>query len=233
MSNIVKKVGSASALAALAKRAAAGRQVEVRYEEALVFVIDHSVSMMRRAPSSRSASHPSFESRMEAVQRSVLPQHKKCRPGRTRTGLVTFGEEGKMRAAIAKPHALVSEALSGVRPLGGTCLWRGLAVSRSMLARELPRPSVLRVVALSDGEDGEPTRAISEAQACGEAGVVVDSVWFGEEGDGGDDLLRRVSELTGGKFARCTDASELEEKFVQLEVEARGLLLGDGKKSGA
>jgi hypothetical protein len=81
-----------------------------------------------------------------------------------------------------------------------------------------------RIILCSDGQSSYPDKQIGQ---CQELGIPVDTIFIQGEGiyeEGGETLLRKISEETGGQFTTVDNAEDLSSVFAQLETTERLLL---------
>lgn len=103
---------------------------------------------------------------------------------------------------------------------GGTCF-------NTALEAALEDIETTRIILASDGESEYPE---TEIQRCIERCIPIDTVYIKTAGSNiGEDLLKRMSEETGGQFCTVDNAEALAAAFAELETSHR-LLLGYEEK---
>jgi hypothetical protein len=141
--------------------------------------------------------------------------------------LVAFAGSPVTSGPTEDPERL-RPAIAGLAPeFSGTNIWAAL---RSAIDAVDDAAGPRSLVLLSDGEtnSGPNGAAIlaGPVEDARRAGITIHTVLFG---DVGADLMRRIAEATGGRFATAGTPADLEEALVTAGHVGSGLLLGRGE----
>lgn len=207
-----------------------GDLVEVVPYETLVLLIDASGSMDEPLGFMKSK----MGATREAIDR-LLKSKEKARE-RDLVGVVTFGEECELVCEPSDDFTRLGRGVRGINPCGRTALFEGLEYTLELLAEA---NGLRRAILLSDGcptttGDGLVLELAYRARGLG---VVIDTVGVGGRTRGkkkisyDERLLRRISEITGGKFTPVNEVKALEEEFVMLSDSKKIPLLTAGQAS--
>jgi Mg-chelatase subunit ChlD len=203
-----------------------GDLVELVPHETLMLLIDASGSMEEslgfrtsKMRATREAIHKLLQSKQQAKERDLV-------------GLVTFGDECDLVSEPLDDFDLLKNCVKQLRPNGRTAMFEGLAYTLELLE---DASGLRRAILLSDGC---PTTTGSNlvlelAHKAKQMGVVIDTIGVGRSGNSthlsyDEPLLRRIAELTGGKFTPVGDVQVLEEEFLSLSESKKIPLLTDG-----
>jgi len=155
----------------------------------------------------------------EAILEFILAKEK-IDP-RDRTALVSFGGTPQKWFDFTNDKELVRRKVSELIADGGTPMGEGLSLCRTMF-NELKKKKIIsqpRIILLSDGQAnglGDPQKSIDEARALKELKVIIDTIGFGEGKDLDEELLKRIAEITGGKYLHVRDIYQLPKTYVKL-----------------
>lgn len=208
-----------------------GRSKHTTYSEGIdiMLVLDTSGSMQAQ----------DFEPKNRlAVAKEVVKEFIAKRP-EDRIGLVVFSADAVTQCPLTLDHALLSKLVDQV-DFGmlddGTAIGVALATACNRLRASHARSKV--IVLLTDGQNNagmvDPITAARVAASLGlkvytvgvgtrgRAPIPVDDPVFGRrlisvEVDIDEVTLRKIAELTGGKYFRATDRDELESIYAQID----------------
>jgi len=203
-----------------------GDLVELVPHETLVLLIDASGSMEEslgfrtsKMRATREAIGRLLESKQKAKERDLV-------------GLVTFGEECDLVSEPSDDFDRLSRQVAKIRPEGRTAMFEGLAYTLELLE---DAGGLRRTILLSDGC---PTTTggnlvLELAYKAKQMGVVIDTIGVGRDDPKhpisyDEPLLRRIADLTGGKFTPVGEVRVLEEEFLTLSEAKKIPLLTDG-----
>ena len=148
------------------------------------------------------------------------------------TAIISFDEDAHVLLDFTDSRKAARDQLDGlqVATQGGTCLYDALYQAVEMTST---KPSGLRaIVLLTDGVDikpgGQPcsARTIDDviALASSESGnVPVYAIGLGREID--EQGLKRITELSGGRYQHASDPSQLEEIFDRISDQLKSKYL--------
>ncbi|MFQ5510089.1 MAG: VWA domain-containing protein [Leptospirillia bacterium] len=192
-----------------------GDLVEVVPYETLVLLIDASGSMEEpmgfmtsKVKATRRAIDDLIDAKAKAKERDLL-------------GIVSFGEECELISEPSSDFALVKRRARSITPCGRTAMFEGLAYTLELLEEA---HGLRRTILLSDGcptttGDGLVLELALKAK---QMGVVIDTIGVGGAAAGrirityDETLLRRIAEITGGKFIHVEQVKALEDEFLML-----------------
>jgi Ca-activated chloride channel family protein len=157
-------------------------------------------------------------------------------PARIRVGVVTFSRRVQAVRAPSTDREEVRSVLAGLRARGSTAVGEGLAAALRLLDSEVRRgarrpPS--SVILLSDGETTSGRAPLPVAREAARRHITVSTVSVGTDAGvlelrGRDGTvrrrpvppdrttLRRIAELTGGRFSSAPDAERLKDVYERL-----------------
>jgi Ca-activated chloride channel family protein len=150
-------------------------------------------------------------------------------PAKFEVGLVTFNQVAQVQVAPTNDHALVTQAIEGIQPNGGTAIGEAIFASLNSLAAT-PQQSnstfpTARVVLMSDGATNAGRSNDSAAEAAAAAHVPVTTIAYGTDTGqitngfrtvdvpADKDALKRIADQTGGRFFQAASASQLREAY--------------------
>lgn len=205
-----------------------GDLIEVVPYETLVLLIDASGSM--------DESLGFMKSKMGATREAIarLIGSKARSKERDLVGLVTFGEECELVSEPTDDFDLLARRARGISTCGLTAMFEGLEYTLELLDEAA---GLRRAILLSDGcptttGDGLVLELAHKAKSMG---VVIDTIGVGggakQKISYDEALLRRISEITGGKFAPVSAVRALEEEFLALSDSKKIPLLTAGDSS--
>jgi uncharacterized protein with von Willebrand factor type A (vWA) domain len=146
--------------------------------------------------------------RIQAAATAIRHLMSASNPSETSYALVEFHSYASI--GIQRTTNYTAFHTHDFQPTGGTDFTNALQFALQT------NPS--RIIFLSDGEASRPDH---EVNLCHDRGVKIDTIFIGNPGDdygyGGEELLKWMSEMTGGVFKRCDDPTKLTEHFVMLE----------------
>ncbi|MDH4228932.1 MAG: VWA domain-containing protein [Nitrospirota bacterium] len=208
----------------------AGDLVEVVPYETLVLLIDASGSMDEPLGM--------FTSKMKATREAIrrLLRSKAHAREHDLVGLVSFGEECELLSAPSPDFLGLEAHATAINACGRTAMFEGLEYTLETLSTA---GGLKRVILLSDGC---PTSTGSDlvlelAFRAKLAGVVIDTVGVGRRESKksrisyDEALLRRIADITGGKFATVHEVKALESEFARLSECKKIPLLTAGNAS--
>lgn len=205
-----------------------GDLIEVVPYETLVLLIDASGSM--------DESLGFMKSKMSATSEAIgrLLNSKAKSKERDLVGLVTFGEECELVSEPTDDFDLLIRRSRGIATCGRTAMFEGLEYTLELLEESA---GLRRAILLSDGcptttGDGLVLELALKAKSMG---VVIDTIGVGggakQKISYDELLLRRISEITGGKFTPVSKVRALEEELVSLSDSKKIPLLTAGDAS--
>jgi len=190
----------------------------------IILALDTSGSMEARdlATSAMNAN------RLELSKR-VIAKFIDDRPN-DRIGLVVFGEEAFTHVPLTLDHSALQSVLSkvgiGLAGAQGTAIGSAVAVSAKRL-KDLDAPERL-IVLLTDGRNNSGrVSPMQAAQAAAALDMKVYTIGVGRQRramlgafDGGIDerMLTEIAEVTGGRYFRAQNSSDLAEVYEQINV---------------
>jgi Ca-activated chloride channel family protein len=135
-------------------------------------------------------------------------------------GLIAFSHEVRWLARPTADKGVVSRALAQLRAKGATAAWDALSAAMTVL----PATSRSLVVVFSDGEDTLSWLDAAQVRAqAARSNALVQVVGFSSAAESGDAAhigeLKRVAEITGGRFWLADSSARLGEAFRAI-VEA-------------
>lgn len=226
---LVKKGGDAlSKLRAQRENRERFESADAMAKEALVLVIDTSISMSE--PASPKSSRPT---RLQAVRDAAQDLIRAS--FQSRIAVLSFAEHYEDHTEGLVSRLKAEEALAHLHVRGGTLLNEALAGIEHVLDhREDP---VRRGIILTDGVDchgvgfDKADRDYIDSSSVmlrflKGAGIVVDCIGFGADAD--EERLKQISSATGGVYSHADDPGSLRREFLRLEAGVRGLLTGGG-----
>ena len=208
-----------------------GRSKHTTYSEGIdiMLVLDTSGSMQAQDFEPKNRLH---------VAREVMKEFISKRP-QDRIGLVVFAADAMTQCPLTLDHTLLSKLVDGV-DFGmlddGTAIGVGLATACNRLRTSTAKSKV--VVLLTDGQNNagmvDPATAARVAASLGlrvytigvgtrgRAPIPVDDPVFGRrlisvEVDIDEVTMRKIADLTGGKYFRATDTDELVSIYNQID----------------
>lgn len=208
-----------------------GRSRHTTYSEGIdiMLVLDTSGSMQAQDFEPKNRLH---------VAKEVLKEFISKRP-QDRIGLVVFAADAMTQCPLTLDHTLLAKLVDGV-DFGmlddGTAIGVGLATACNRLRTSQAKSKV--VVLLTDGQNNagmvDPATAARVASSLGlkvytigvgtrgRAPIPIDDPVFGRrlisvEVDIDEVTMRKIAELTGGKYFRATDTDELVAVYNQID----------------
>ncbi len=230
---LLRIVGMALFVFALARPQSGKKISEVLSEGIDIFmVIDTSGSM--KGLDFKLGGRPT--SRIDVVKQ-VATDFVKRRPG-DRLGIVVFGDEAFTQCPLTLDHGVVVDFLSQIRSgMAGesTAIGDGLGTAVNRMKNLKAKSKV--VILLTDGvnQTGRitPIKAAEIAQSfgirvytigAGSKGPIpfLQDTPFGpqyiyQEGDLDEDTLREIAKITGGRYYRATQTSELDQIYKEID----------------
>ncbi len=205
-----------------------GDLIEVVPYETLVLLIDASGSM--------DESLGFMKSKMSATSEAIgrLLNSKAKSKERDLVGLVTFGEECELVSEPTDDFDLLIRRSRSIATCGRTAMFEGLEYTLELLEESA---GLRRAILLSDGcptttGDG---LVLELAQKANSMGVVIDTIGVGggakQKISYDEQLLRRIAEITGGKFTPVSKVRALEDELVSLSDSKKIPLLTAGDPS--
>jgi Mg-chelatase subunit ChlD len=139
-----------------------------------------------------------------------------CDFSTTALAIETFGDEHAHRVAMMCVMPILLSTAMVIPAEGGTPLAPAMDYA-------LMTYSMTRAVCVSDGQPDSEQSAYDSAAMYREAGVPIDCVHIGNSSSG-EECLRRIAELTGGKFIKFTDIASFSKNFKMLTPAFYGQL---------
>ena len=133
-----------------------------------------------------------------------------------RIGLVTFSDDVQLESTLTKDKATIRSKINSLSSGGYTVLGDGIAAGVDELSSEGDPNSAKYIVLMTDGQ---PTKEIrySPKEAKNSAvrnEVTIHSVAFGYDAD--QNLLRSISNATGGKYFFAVTGQDLVASFAEI-----------------
>jgi Mg-chelatase subunit ChlD len=148
---------------------------------------------------------------LRLAARTFLEQ---CSTDDTAVSINTF--EPTLRIPLSLDHTVNAALCGGLVDTGGTPMGGAMY---QMLHEE----PITRGVLVSDGSPTDGELWHNAAEDYKQAGITIDTVHIGE-GSGGEEVLKTIAEMTGGKFIKFTDASAFGRSFKYLTPAYRAML---------
>ena len=137
-------------------------------------------------------------------------------PSGIKVGLVTFNSNEIVVTPAALEFTAVSEALSAVKPDGGTALYDGILSA----INSIDSGTTARIVVLTDGEDTDSEALPAEVvSAINNSKVSLDVVTVGDVTNG-IEILREFSQAGNGRLLQAADAVQLADVFTKVLASA-------------
>ncbi|MCA9839282.1 MAG: VWA domain-containing protein [Trueperaceae bacterium] len=139
-------------------------------------------------------------------------------PKSIKIGLATFSGGGVMNVPLTNDHDRVLEAINSLGTGGGFDFSYGLLTSLKALPEDLPEDGVPGAIVLfSHGHDRSGNNPVAIAEAAAERGIPIHTIGVGTHGNNfGEDILKVVAEISGGKYYPIFSAQDLEEAHKDL-----------------
>lgn len=131
-----------------------------------------------------------------------------CNMQDTAIAIETFGAEPEIRVALTCQQPLLIMTMMSIPAYGGTPM-------ADALDYVLASYSITRGVLVSDGQPDSEAAAYAIAEQYKAAEIPVDCVHIGHS-DGGERVMQRIAEMTGGKFIKFTDIASFAKNFKYL-----------------
>ena len=136
-----------------------------------------------------------------------------------RVGLVSFNDTATLNQPLTLSKTAVKSSISmlTVEPTGGTKIGHGIGNATKEFA-DNPRVAEKIEVLLTDGIDNPyyPSRPIEEATNAAAQDITIYTIGFGTGMTINETLLRRIANITGGKYYNTTVGSELITIFADI-----------------
>jgi Mg-chelatase subunit ChlD len=140
-----------------------------------------------------------------------------CDPSNTSLGLEAFeATKPHDQQPLTLEYVLIQSAVLGLQAHGGT------PMAEAMENVLLTQPAS-RCVLVSDGAPDSEPDAYTIASQYREARIPVDCVHIGHS-SGGEDCLKKIAEMTGGKYIKFSDINNLVGSFKYLSPAMYGIL---------
>ncbi len=147
------------------------------------------------------------------------------RPGQDKAAVMSFDSQATLAVTLSDHVSDLEAAVDRMRPGGGTALYDAVYLSSQELMKEQPRDKFRRaIIVLSDGEDSlsyySREQALEMAQ---KADLVIytisTNVLRGQTG--GDKVLKRFAEETGGDSFFPFKVEDMQQSFANIANELR------------
>lgn len=168
----------------------------------------------------------SVRDRFRFIQEAAIDFiHAAVRPGQDKAAVMSFDSQATLAVTLSDRISDMDSAVERMRPGGGTALYDAVYLSAQELMREQPRDKFRRaIVVLSDGEDSlsyySREQALEMAQ---KADLVIytisTNVLRGQTG--GDKVLKRFAEETGGDSFFPFKVEDMQQSFANIANELR------------
>src|SRR5689334_6955144 len=148
------------------------------------------------------------------------------RPGKDRALVVSFDTSPELVSGLTEDQVAVTKAIRDLRPGGGTALYDAIFFScRDKLMMDQPRDKFRRaIVVLSDGDDNQSRWTREQAlEMAHKADTVIYTISTNitRIETGGDKVLKRYAEETGGIAFFPFKAEDLGQSFENIANELR------------
>jgi Ca-activated chloride channel homolog len=140
--------------------------------------------------------------------------------------LFAFNQRVRMIAPIQDDWKRVSQQVKKLKPDGETALFDAVSVASEWLAQD-PRPARRVIILVTDGEENASKTTLDETVAqVLRAETTVYAVNVVEypvdtEAKGGVEILRRLSDATGGTYLRAAENGDIGHAFGRIQRELR------------
>jgi len=148
------------------------------------------------------------------------------RPGKDKAIVVSFDTSPQLVADLTDDQVAVTKAIRELRPGGGTALYDALYKTCRDQMLNLPEPGSVRraLILVSDGDDNYSRAQESDAiKMCQRANTIVYAIStnVSPSRDKGDDVLKDISEATGGQAFYPVKIEDVALGFRKIEQELR------------
>ncbi len=148
------------------------------------------------------------------------------RPGKDEAFVEGFDNTIDMTQNYTDNIDLLNTGISKLRPGGGTALYDSIyKTCRDQLLPLRSRQSVRRaLILMTDGDDDfSHARLIDAIQMCQRAATIIYAIStnFGPSKDRGDDVLKKLTDATGGRAFFPTQVEDIAVHFHSIEEELR------------
>lgn len=205
----------------------------------LIIVVDVSGSMnllIEDDPNMRIVGSSTVEGRSTTVVESEVPSRRmvavkvvqrlveRMEPT-DRMTLVGFDDQAHPLAKGLAPGRELDDAVRRLVDVGGggTCLGKAFGEVRKSLTRSTTGAETQRIVLLTDGEDGEPDKALTEAKQLGEE-FHLPIFAFGMGESRGNFLMDVCKTTLGGSFDNISNEREAEDCFHKFFTGQKNIL---------
>ena len=155
-------------------------------------------------------------SKMENLKTAVNSFTQACDFCTTSIAVESFGRSPEVSLPLVNNAGLVQLEVNQLAAEGGTPL-------ADAMERALNNIPMTRAVIVSDGQADRPDDCEAFAGQYAKAGIPCDCVHIGES-TAGEDLLKRIAELTGGIFMKFRESGNFAQAFKFLTPGFRALL---------
>lgn len=154
-------------------------------------------------------------SKMTNLKQAVNNFVDKCNAADTAIGIQTFGLDDEQTYPLTTSYMLVKITIDTLEAKGNTPLYKALT-------RIYEDMGITRAVLVSDGC---PTDSFGEGivEQYKQSYIPIDCVHIGDSG-GGEDVLKRIAEMTGGIYIKFTNVQALSNGLSYLTPNKRALL---------
>jgi len=194
--------------------------------------LPHRIALMLDSSGSMSGSAAAGEddyvtgglSKIERLREAVMHFLQSCDLSTTSLAIETFGADGNEHLVPqSTDYGLLMMSIMGLQSYGGTPMAQAMAYV-------LAHYAITRGIIVSDGQADSSTAALETVTQYAEAQVPIDCVHIGSASHG-EDLLRKIAELTGGMYIKFTNVSNFAKSFAYLTPAKRSeLMLHDGSE---
>ena len=139
-------------------------------------------------------------------------------PSSIKVGLATFSGGGVMHVPLTNDHDRVVDAIDSLNTGGGFDFSYGLLTALKALPEDLPADGVPGAIVLfTHGHDRSGNNPVAIAEAAAERGIPIHTIGVGTHGNNfGEDILKVVADVSGGKYYPIFSAQDLQEAHKDL-----------------
>lgn len=136
---------------------------------------------------------------------------------RDHVAVVTFGSITERLVDLTNDREMIKRSVARLTVGDATPMDKALRIARDTLDKSTRKGKQPRVILLSDGCADNPQATIEEAYALKNVEVIVDTIGIGKgKEDFCEDALIEVARLTGGKYSRVEELSQLPQEYRRL-----------------
>jgi cysteine-rich repeat protein len=141
---------------------------------------------------------------------------------RDRSALVSFSSSVKLNKPLSTDHEETKKEIDNLEALGATNIGDGIGLAiKEHLIKNVESNSTMVSVLLTDGKPRGGNRGkdyvLCKAKQAADKGISIFSIGIGEDSD--EDLMKQVSNLTGGKYYYAPSGNDTKEIFNTIAYE--------------